>query len=164
MYGLLQAGILAKNLLVHCLHNCGYYQVKRTSGLWRHVWRTISFKLLVEDFGIGYVGRYHADHLMSARNMYYENITTDWEGKLYCGITMKWNDTKRYADISTPIYSKESLHQFCHKTPIKPQHQIYSAPEWTYGADAQKMKPLDTSPELPTEIVKTIERIIGKLL
>ena len=90
--------------------------------------------------------------------MYYENITTEWEGKLYCGITMKWNYTKRYVDISMTRYVKESLHQFGHNTTIKPQHQPYPAPERTYGADAQKTKPLDTSQELPTERVKKIEK------
>ena len=45
-----------------------------------------------------------------------------------------------------------------------PQHQIYPLPDRTYDTDVQKMKPLDTSPELPTERLKRIERIIGKLL
>ena len=94
--------------------------------------------------------------------MYYEKIITDWEGKLYCGITIKWNHTKIYVDISMPGLLKEYLCQFCHETPIKPQHQPYPAPEQTYGADAQKMKPLDTSPALPTERVKIIEHIIVK--
>ena len=43
----------------------------------------------MEYFGIFNVGREHADHLMSALKVYDEKITTDWEGKLYCGITMK---------------------------------------------------------------------------
>ena len=43
----------------------------------------------MEDFGIGCVERERTYHLMDALKMYYENITTDWEGKLYCGITMK---------------------------------------------------------------------------
>ena len=36
----------------------------------------------------------------------YEEIKTDWEGKLYCDITMKWNYTKSYVDIAMPIYIK----------------------------------------------------------
>ena len=57
MYGLPQAGIIAKNLLAHNLHNHGYYQVKRTTLLWRHVWRPIYLTFIVENFGIRYVGR-----------------------------------------------------------------------------------------------------------
>ena len=81
------------------------------------MWRPISFTLVVDNFGIGYVGRDHADHLMSALEIYYKNITTDWEGKLYFGITMKWNYTKKYVYISMNGYVKETLHQFGHKTP-----------------------------------------------
>ena len=32
--------------------------------------RPISFTLIVNDFGIGFVRREHADHLMSALNIY----------------------------------------------------------------------------------------------
>ena len=99
MYGLPQAGIIANNLPAQLLGNNGYYQVKNTSGLWHHIWSTISFTFAVEDFGIGYIGSEHADHLMSTLKIYYEKITTDWEGSLYCGITMKWNDVKWYVDI-----------------------------------------------------------------
>ena len=70
------------------------------------MWRPISFKLAVGDFGISYVGPEHADHLMSALEMYYKKITTYLEGKLYCGITMKWDYTKLYVDISMPRYVK----------------------------------------------------------
>ena len=52
------------------------------------------------------------------------------------------------------MYVKEALYQFIHKTPKNPQHQLYTAPEWKYGADDQKIKPLNTSPQLPTEQVK----------
>ena len=55
-----------------------YYQVKRTPGLCQNVWKTISFALALENFGIRYVGREHADHLMSALKIYYEKITIDW--------------------------------------------------------------------------------------
>ena len=70
------------------------------------MWRPISFTLVVEDFGIGCLGLEHADNVMSALKIYYEKIKADWEGKLYCGITMKWNDTKKYVDISRPGYVK----------------------------------------------------------
>ena len=47
---------------------------KHTPGLWQHVWRTISFKFVVVDFGIGYVGREHVYHQMSALKMYNEKL------------------------------------------------------------------------------------------
>ena len=75
-------------------------------------------------------------------------ITTYWEGKLYCGITMKWYYTKIYVDISMPGYVKEALHRFNHKQPKSTQHQPYPSLERTYGSDAHKMKPIYMSPAL----------------
>ena len=60
MYGLPQAGILANNLLKTRLVKHGYYECPRTPGLWRHTWRPIMFVLVVDDFGVKYVGKEHA--------------------------------------------------------------------------------------------------------
>ena len=66
MYGLPQAGIIANNLLTKRLEPHGYYQCRHTPGLWKHKWRPIMFSLVVDDFGIKYVGRQHAEHLIWA--------------------------------------------------------------------------------------------------
>ena len=60
MYGLPQAGLLANKLLAKRLNIVGYYQCQYTPGLWRHVWRPITFSLVVDDFGIQTVGLTHA--------------------------------------------------------------------------------------------------------
>jgi hypothetical protein len=65
MYGLPQAGILAKKLLQRNLAKDGYRPVQHTHGLWTHGTRTISFSLVVDDFGVKYVGREQAGHLMA---------------------------------------------------------------------------------------------------
>ncbi len=65
MYGLPQMGILAQELLEQRLNKHGYRQNPITPGLWRHNYRPISFTLCVDDFGIKYVGREHAEHLAS---------------------------------------------------------------------------------------------------
>ena len=96
MYGLPKSVILVDNFLEQRLSNHGYYQVKKRPELWKHVWRLISFALVVEHYGNFHVGQDHSDHLMSALKIYDEKITTDWEGKLYCGITIKWCYTKQY--------------------------------------------------------------------
>ena len=64
MYGLPQAGILAQELLVEHLVKEGYLQSKACPGLWKHVWRPITFSLIVDDFGVKYIGKEHADHLI----------------------------------------------------------------------------------------------------
>ena len=66
IYGLPQAGVLANKLLKACLAPAGYYEVTNTPGLWKHVSRPIAFTLVVDDFGVKYVGKKHADHLVNA--------------------------------------------------------------------------------------------------
>ena len=34
-------------------------------GLWKHVYFPVSFKLVVDDFGIKYVGKQHKDNLLN---------------------------------------------------------------------------------------------------
>jgi hypothetical protein len=64
MYGLPQAGILANELLQRNLAKDRYRPTKHTHGLLKHDTRPISFLLVVDDFGVKYVGREHAEHLM----------------------------------------------------------------------------------------------------
>jgi len=108
IYGLPQAGVLANKLLKACLAPAGYYEVTNTPGLWKHVSRPIAFTLVVDDFGVKYVGKKHADHLVNALKKNY-NISEDWTGSLYCGITLDWNYTQRTLDISMPGYIKKQL-------------------------------------------------------
>ena len=66
MYGLPQSGKLAHDQLVERLRIEGYFPVQFTEGLWRHVWRPVSFTLVVDDFGVKFVGKEHAQHLYDA--------------------------------------------------------------------------------------------------
>ena len=56
MYGLPQAGKLSNNLLCSQLATDGYYELPHTPGLWKHVTRPVWFTLVVDDFGVKYVG------------------------------------------------------------------------------------------------------------
>jgi hypothetical protein len=93
MYGLPQAGILANDRLVKHLAASGYIQSKRVPGLFTHETRPVTFSLVVDDFGIKYVGKENAEHLLNCLRSQY-TITTDWTGSFYCGLTLKWNYTK----------------------------------------------------------------------
>lgn len=64
MYGLPQSGKLANDRLCRHLAAHGYHQSKHTPGLFHHVTRPITFTLVVDDFGIKYVGKEHAQHLI----------------------------------------------------------------------------------------------------
>ena len=59
MYGLPQAGLIANELLVKRLNKHGYRQSKLVPGLWKHDTRTIQFTLVVDNFGVEYVGNEH---------------------------------------------------------------------------------------------------------
>jgi hypothetical protein len=65
IYGLPRAGILANELLQRNLAKDGYRPTPHTHGLWTHDTRPISFSLVVDDFGVKYVGREHDEHLMA---------------------------------------------------------------------------------------------------
>jgi hypothetical protein len=81
MYGLKQAGLIAKQLLQTRLAPFGYYPARHTPGLWLHKTRPISFTLVVDDFAVKYVGKQHAEHLRNALLQTYE-LTTDWTAKV----------------------------------------------------------------------------------
>jgi hypothetical protein len=64
VWGLPQAGILANKLLQRHLLPHGYYECTNTPGLWKYETRPISFTLVVDNFGVKYVGKEHVDHLI----------------------------------------------------------------------------------------------------
>ena len=66
LYGLPQSDSLANKLLKKRLRSHEYYQCPTTPGLWRHRWGPIVFTLIVDDFGVKYMGKHHADHLLNA--------------------------------------------------------------------------------------------------
>jgi hypothetical protein len=108
MYGLPQAGMLANKLLKERLDKHGYFETTHTPGLWKHITRPIIFALVVDDFGIQYVGKEHTHHLIAALKQDYEAVTTDWEGELFCGITLKWDYVNHTVDLSMPGYVKKA--------------------------------------------------------
>jgi len=93
MYGLPQSGILVNKLLREHLLKHSYYKIPHTPGLWKHVSRPISFILVVDDFGIKYVGEEHAKHCIGVLEENY-TMDVDWTGSLYCGIKLEWNYEK----------------------------------------------------------------------
>ena len=164
MYGLPQAGILAETQLIHFLGKYGYSPVTHTPGLWRHQWRPIAFCLVVDDFGVKYVGREHADHLIQCLRNHYKEIDIDWTGKCFCGIHLHWDYLNRTCDLSMPGYVDHALHKFQHPTPKKPQDSPYPAAVKQYGVQVQLTDPIDTSARLPPHEIKRLQQIIGTFL
>ena len=90
IYGLPQARLLANQRLTTHLAKYAYAPTRHTPGPWRKKHRPVTFSLVVDNFRVKYEGRENAQHLISALEDVYK-VTTDWDGELYIGITLKWN-------------------------------------------------------------------------
>jgi hypothetical protein len=163
MYGLPQAGMLANKLLQKRLATHGYRPTEHTHGLWKHDTRPVSFLLVVDDFGVKYVGQQHAEHLLTALNTYYPT-STDWEGTLYCGITLKWDYEHRTVDLSMPGYVQTALDKFKH---AKPRLATNTPSKWNqpiYGKQSQLTNPADATAAMTNDQTKMLQRVVGTFL
>jgi len=163
MYGLPQAGILAYERLVEHLAHYGYAPKEHTPGLWSHASRPLTFCLVVDDFGVKYVDKADAEHLLSAVKDLYA-ATYDWSGTLYCGLTLVWDYIARTVDISIPGYIEKALLRFQHSTASRPQHSPYAWAKPNYGVKTQLTAPPDTSAPLAQPEIKRLQEIVGSLL
>ena len=163
MYGLPHTGLIPQQLLEKRLNQHGYKQSKTTPGLWTHEWRKITFTLIVDDFGVKYVGKDNINHLIQVLEEHYE-ITKDWEGLKYGGINMDWDYTKRVVHLSMPNYVTNALQRFAHEFPKKPQHQPHQHAVPAYGQKIQYAKNDDTSQPLSTEEKRFVQQVLGTFL
>jgi hypothetical protein len=163
MYGLPQAGIIAQQLLEQRLQANGYHQSKINPGFWTHDWRPICFALCVDDFGVKYVGKEHADHLIQTLQGHYE-ISMDWNGRRYIGLTLQWDYQHRSVHLSMPGYCEKAGQRFHHSKPNKPQHQPYPSAPRTYGNIQQFCNSADTSPALGKQQKTFVQEVIGVFL
>ena len=163
MYGLPQAGILAQELLEKRLNANGYRQSKLTPGFWTHDWRPISFTLCVDDFGVKYVGKEHAQHLLASINQHYKT-SHEWEGTRYIGLTLDWDYIQRLVHISMPGYCEKACTRFQHERPRKPQDQPYPHIEPTYGSKKQYAEEADTSSPLSKANKTYVQEVVGVFL
>ena len=127
IYGLPQAGKLANTILKQRLATCGYMECMHTPGLWRQNFRPVQFTLVVDDFGIKFVGVEHLQHLVESLKKSYE-IVLDPTGSKYCGITLEWYYKNKTVDLSMSDYVPTKLKEFDHPHPSRPQHSPHKSP------------------------------------
>ena len=163
MYGLPQSGLLANQLLEKRLNRHGYHQSKLVPGLWKHDTRPIQFTLVVDDFGVKYVGEEHALHLKSVLEEHYK-VTTDWTGERYIGITLDWDYEKRQVHLSMGGYVAKALKQFQHKWKGKAQDSPFQSERIVYGAKKQYAKNKSTAAKLNKQGKKFVQQVCGKFL
>jgi hypothetical protein len=162
MYGLPQAGTLTNELLQRNLARDGYRPTPHTHCLWTHDTRPISFSLVVDDFGVKYVGQEHAEHLMACIRKNY-NISSDWNGSAYYGLTLNWDYKKRTVHLSMPGYIKAPLHKYQHPVPARPEHAPHTWNPPIYGAKRQFVDDKTTSPALSDKDVNKLQQLTGTL-
>ena len=164
MYGLPQAGRLAHDRLVKHLTKHGYKPTKHTPGLWMSDDRKIAFALWVDDFAVKYGNRRDVEHLIKTMGILYE-VSIDWSGEKFVGLTIKWDYQKRRVSISMPGYIESALLELQHPAPSRQQHCPHPYVKPVYGK-ATQMGP--DPPPLHSEITDKentrIQRVIGKLL
>jgi hypothetical protein len=162
-YGLPQAGILANNLLRGRLEEEGYYEAHSTPGLWRHKWRPIQFCLIVDDFGVEYVGIEHFNHLLTLLKKYHQ-IQTNMAGDKIAGINVQWDFPGRRVRIDMRTYIDTLLLTLDWPKPRKRQLSPFIAAPIAYGQKTQFTPEEDTSAPLSAERLLRVQKIIGSLL
>jgi hypothetical protein len=131
--------------------------------LFKHRTRNVTFSLVVDDFGIKYIDKTDADHLISTLQLLYE-IKIDWTGSKYLGYSIRFSPDGRTVTLSMPDYIPKVLTRFCSNgvsgasTPA-----IYTPPQ--YGQKGTPSAPLpDTSPPLSPSDILTLQEIVGCFL
>ena len=165
-YGLPQSGRLSNDLLGTCLEQAGYYKAATTSGLWSHKWRPIQFFLLVDNFGIKYIGKEHALHLLKNLEQNYD-ISIDWKGTKFAGIDLACDYNIRLANqtcrISMDGFITIVFLKYGHPCPRKLQLSPHKHGEVIYGAKEQLTPEYDTIPPLDNQGTKRVQGIVGAL-
>jgi hypothetical protein len=120
------------------------------------------FTLVVDDFGIRYTNKKDVDDLIAVINQEYK-CSQDWSGTRYIGLTLKWDYTKRFVDVSMPGYIERALQRFVHPPPSKPEHAPHDWTAPSYGS-RQQFATIDASPQVDAKDTKRIQEVLGTLL
>ena len=119
--------------------------------------------LVVNDFGVKYIGKEHALHLKSVLEFYYP-LSTDWTDDRYIGIHLDWDYRNRQVHLSMPGYKAKALQQFQHRMPNEPHHSPFPTKPIKYGGKKQYAMQESAAPLLDKKGKKFIQQVCGKLL
>jgi hypothetical protein len=162
-YSLPQAGILVNNLLRSCLVVEGYYKSVSTPGSWHHKWCPIQFCLIVDDFGVKYVGIEHFNHLLDLLKKFH-GVQFSMAGDKFAGINIQWNYAGQRCHISMEGYIETLRIKIKHPCPTKPRLSPYKCALIAYGIKTQLTLETDSSELLNDNRKQCIQEIISSLL
>ena len=162
MYGLKQAALLANRYLIKNLEPHGYYPIPGTNGMWIHKTKNIFFCFCVDDFGIKYFDKKDTDHLFNALSQNYK-FSINWTGNAYCGLSLGWNYTEDWVDISMPNYIKKALQKFQYTSKKYPQYSPHAYTSYTPTQKSSYQHAIieDKSPFFDQKDTKDIQSITG---
>jgi hypothetical protein len=87
--------------------------------------------LIVDDFGVKYVGKENAQHLLDSIQKYFK-CSSDWDGEQYCRLTIKWDYRGYKVHLLMPTYvqrpsnvSSTSHSKFDRTSPPTCQEEIW---------------------------------------
>ena len=115
------------------------------------------------DFGVKHFSRDDANHLLNYLKKHYV-VSTDWEGRNYLGLTIYWNYSKEYVDISMPDYVREALYRLQYPKPKRPQYVRHCWLVSAYGKILQMAPDPDENDLLEKRATNIIHSILGKIL
>jgi hypothetical protein len=92
------------------------------------------------------------------------NISSDWDGTAYCGLSLDWNYKNRTVDLYMPGYIKEALHKYQHPAPARPEHAPHGWNPPIYGAKTQFVSDPTPSPALSDKDINKLQQLTGTLL
>ena len=108
---------------------------------------------------MGYEDNEHALHLLQTLRQYYEAVSVDLTGTLYCGIMLKWDYLQRTCELSMPGYVQQALSKFQHETTT--MQKATDAPH-PYKATKKHglpmTKPPDHSAKLSPQAIKHLQQ------
>jgi hypothetical protein len=134
-----------------------------THGLWKHETRPVWFSLVVNDFGIKYIGRDNTEHLMASIKRNY-HISSDWTGSAYWGLKPDLDYINGTVDLSMPGYMKAALHKYQHPAPKRPEQAPHQWNPPVYGSKTQYVEDTQDSPALSPKDVTHLQHLVGTLL
>jgi hypothetical protein len=119
--------------------------------------------LVVDNFGVKYVGEEHAQHLLDTIQKILQ-VLCDWDRDQFCGLTIKWDYIGRKVHLSMPTYIQKALKCFQHPPPQIQQDQPHPNVKKTYGAKEQFARLIDKTPLLDKAEKKFIQEVTGVFL
>ena len=90
----------------------------------------------MDDFGVKYFSKDDANHLLNSLKKHYA-ISMNWEGRNYLVLTIYWNYSEEYVDISMPDYVRKALDRVEHANPKRPQYAPHCWSVPAYGKRLQ---------------------------